>query len=393
MINPSFKNAKILIVDDNASNIELLENLLEQTGYNDVKSTNDSREVVGLYESFQPDLILLDLMMPYLSGYEVMDQLKDIIPPKTYLPILVLTAEISFETKRRALSGGAKDFLSKPFDLNEVTIRIKNLLETRYLHQLLETQNKNLALKVKERTRQLEKTNRELMMANQELEVLDKAKLEFLNIISHEIRTPLNGIKGFAGILKDGIDSPQLLEYLNYLEISAERLQNFSMQALLITELRTRSCKLEPEQIPIQKLLESTKANLKSKIEAKNIQIELQKDAEISTFRADLRLIQICFDCLLDNAVKYSHSNDLVVVNVYSEGKSIAIEFIDNGVGFSPTALKNLFKFFGLGDKHIDQNTGLNLAITKLIMDIHKGEIKIQNKKPTGAVVKLLFKN
>lgn len=393
MINSTFKNANILIVDDNVSNIELLEDLLACSGYVNVHSTTDPREVVVLYETFQPDLILLDLMMPYLSGYEVMDQLQLIIPAKTYLPILVLTAEISFETKMRALSGGAKDFLSKPFDLSEVTLRIKNLLETRYLHQLLDNQNKNLASKVKQRTCELEKANKDLLAANQELEVLDKAKLEFLNIISHEIRTPLMGIKGFTEILKTRIDSPQLLEYLEYLDISAERLKKFSNQALLIAELRTKVYQIDYEDNSILMLLEYARENLKTKIEQKNIQVEFQKDAELSGINADLRLIKICFECLIDNAVKYSPTNSIVVVNAYLDSKKTVIEFIDEGVGFSAVALKSLFAFFGVGEKHIDQNTGLNLALIKLIMDAHKGKIEVQNNKTGGATVKLIFKN
>ena len=185
MINSTFKNAKILIVDDNLSNIELLEGILEQTGYTNVKSTTDPRQVIDLYHSFDPDLILLDLMMPYLSGFEVMDLLKQCIPSIAYLPILVLTSDITFETKKRALSNGAKDFLSKPFDLNEVCIRIKNLLETRHLHQLLEEQNEKLAQKVEERTADLEKAFDKIVIINKELKMLDQAKLDFLRIISH----------------------------------------------------------------------------------------------------------------------------------------------------------------------------------------------------------------
>ena len=268
-MNPSLKNANILIVDDTISNIELLESLLKHAGYSNLKSTTDSREVAELYESFQPDLILLDLMMPYLSGYDLLIQLKKLIPAKMFLPILVLTAELSHETRQRALSGGAKDFLSKPFDIDEVLVRIKNLLETRYLQQLLENHNKNLAIKVKERTRELEKVNHQLLSANQELEVLDKAKLEFLHLISHEIRTPLNGIKGFTNILKRRIDSPELLEYLQYLETSADRLEKFSNRALLITELRTQVYKIQLEVLPIFMLLDETKKQLREKIEKK----------------------------------------------------------------------------------------------------------------------------
>ena len=140
MIDSILKTAKILIVDDKQSNIDILEGLLEESGYANFQSTTDPRLVVSLFNSFKPDLILLDLMMPHLSGFEVMEQLKPLIPQGTYLPILVLTADITSESKLRALSGGAKDFLSKPFDLYEVQIRINNLLETRYLYKQIENQ-------------------------------------------------------------------------------------------------------------------------------------------------------------------------------------------------------------------------------------------------------------
>lgn len=392
MMNSTFKNAHILIVDDKVANIELLEDLLEQNGYTNVKSTTDPRQVVGLVASFNPDIILLDLMMPYMSGFEVMEELNKTISIDTYIPILVLTAEISFESKRRALTGGAKDFLSKPFDLNEVSMRIRNLLETRYLYQLIENKNLKLTVKVIERTNDLEIAYKEISKANKELESLDKAKLEFLNIISHEIRTPLNGIKGFTEILKKRIDSPQLLEFLQYLEISAERLEKFSYQALLIAQLRTKKYELYVEEIPILTLLDIVSKKLKTKLDKKNIHLEFQKDADLFTIKADLNLANICFECLIDNAIKYSPKNEIILMNVYSENGYTNIEFIDKGTGFSQVALKNLYSFFGVGDKHIDENTGLNLALTKLIMKAHKGDINVSNNE-VGATVKLIFKN
>lgn len=97
MINSKFKDSKILIVDDKESNIEVLKELLEETGYTRVEAISDSRKVIDIFKSFNPDLILLDLMMPFLSGFEVMEQLKAVIPENTYMPILVLTADISKE--------------------------------------------------------------------------------------------------------------------------------------------------------------------------------------------------------------------------------------------------------------------------------------------------------
>ncbi len=126
--------ARILIVDDEPANVDLLQFALKRAGYRDVKSTIDPMKVAGLFTEFDPDIILLDLHMPGLDGFEVMAQLSDLVPPDTYLPVLVLTADLAPEIKRRALAGGAKDFLVKPFDVDEVILRIRNMLEMRQLH-------------------------------------------------------------------------------------------------------------------------------------------------------------------------------------------------------------------------------------------------------------------
>ena len=148
MLNSNLKNAKILIVDDHLLNIELLTGYLQMQGFNDIQSTTEPLKAIGLYNSFEPDLILLDLMMPLLSGYDVLEQLKPLIPPHVYLPVLVLTADISPNAKQRALASGARDFLIKPFDFIEVLLRIRNMLETRYLYQQLEKKNQILEEKV-----------------------------------------------------------------------------------------------------------------------------------------------------------------------------------------------------------------------------------------------------
>ena len=162
MIDSTYKNANILIVVDKKANIDVLEGLLEELEYRSIKSETDPRKVAGLLVSFKPDLILLDLMMPFLSGFEVMEEINSIIPAGTYLPILVLTADITPEAKKRALSGGAKDFLSKPFDLTEISLRIRNLLETRFLHQMLLNQNQSLKRSVVADDRRKSRKNRRL---------------------------------------------------------------------------------------------------------------------------------------------------------------------------------------------------------------------------------------
>ena len=184
MNDSTFKKAKILIVDDQQANIDVLTGLLDVKGYTNYTTTNDSRQVFKLFDELKPDLLLLDLIMPHISGYQVMLDLKSLIPSGTYTPILVLTADITPEAKQKALVCGASDFLSKPFDLIEVDLRIKNLLSIRLLHKQLENQNQILENRVKEKTKELEKTSIDLNVAKEKAEQSDKLKTELFNQIS-----------------------------------------------------------------------------------------------------------------------------------------------------------------------------------------------------------------
>ncbi len=145
-------DASILIVDDQQTNISLLEQLLSEVGYAHVSSTMNPQEVCALHRENHYDLILLDLQMPVMDGFQVMERLQE-IEPEDYVPILVLTAQPAH--KLRALQSGAKDFISKPFDLIEVRTRIHNMLEVRLLYTKLANYNKELERTVMERTAEL----------------------------------------------------------------------------------------------------------------------------------------------------------------------------------------------------------------------------------------------
>ena len=146
---------KILIVDDEPANVALLEDMLGEQGYTQLKSTTDSRRVLELCDEFDPDLILLDLFMPHVDGFAVLESLRG-DRSEVYLPIIVLTADVNEETKRRALNLGATDFLNKPLDYIEVLLRIRNILETRRIHRLLDNRCAALEDAVHARTSELQ---------------------------------------------------------------------------------------------------------------------------------------------------------------------------------------------------------------------------------------------
>jgi putative two-component system response regulator len=147
---------KILIVDDQPANVVLVRSILERAGYSNLHGESDPRIVQDWVQEHEPDLIILDLHMPQRDGFQVMNDLRQILSTDEYLPILVITADITQEVKRRALRGGATDFLTKPFDHIEVRLRVGNLLQTRDMHRRLFNYSLHLEDLVRERTAQLE---------------------------------------------------------------------------------------------------------------------------------------------------------------------------------------------------------------------------------------------
>src|ERR1700730_16922720 len=156
--DPLLHRMKILIVDDEPANVALLKELLVEGGYSRIQSVIDARSALGTFATFQPDLVLLDLMMPHIDGFGILEALRSEAESEAFLPVVVLTADVNEETKRRALSAGATDFLCKPFDHTEVLLRIRNLLESRRAHLLLDNQRAALEDAVRERTSELRAT-------------------------------------------------------------------------------------------------------------------------------------------------------------------------------------------------------------------------------------------
>ncbi|CAA9254541.1 MAG: hypothetical protein AVDCRST_MAG77-2369 [uncultured Chloroflexi bacterium] len=159
----SVHSARILIIDDQLTNVRLLEMILRTAGFTAVHGSTDPEQAGLLFVEYAPDLVLLDLHMPRVDGFMVLEQIKHLITPGDFLPVVILSGDATREAKQRALAGGAKDFLTKPFDATEVLLRIRNLLDTRSLHLRLREHNRLLEDKVLERTRDLEQAQREII--------------------------------------------------------------------------------------------------------------------------------------------------------------------------------------------------------------------------------------
>jgi putative two-component system response regulator len=141
---PQICAAKILIIDDEDADIRVLEWAFQTAQFPNFRSVTDSTKALDVFKQFQPDIVLLDLNMPEPDGFTVLKQLRATAPVEDFLPVLVLTGQNTTETRRQAMAAGANDFLGKPVDYTEVMLRIRNLLQTRFLHQQARGMQKQL---------------------------------------------------------------------------------------------------------------------------------------------------------------------------------------------------------------------------------------------------------
>jgi len=158
------RGADVLVVDDEAANVALVESILERNGFTRIRSTTDPRQFRTMFTDQRPDIVLLDLHMPHVSGLEILRDVGGLLEPEEYLPVLVLSADITAKARRDALGAGATDFLTKPFDTTEVGLRVLNCLETRRVHLRLEGQRRELDGLIRQRTAALEVSHLESLI-------------------------------------------------------------------------------------------------------------------------------------------------------------------------------------------------------------------------------------
>jgi len=269
--------------------------------------------------------------------------------------------------------------------ISTIALAIKNARDK------LQNVNQWLEKTVEERTADLHKAHIELENAHRELSRLDQAKTEFLRLISHEIRTPLNGILGFTNLMKDLPQAPEVAEIFDILDTSVNRLEQFSRVALWITALKTKDIDIHKTVLKPADLIALAKKTLEDKLEEKNISLITEGEMVTATVSGDPEMLGICMKSLLKNAGHYSPEGGSVYFRATAREKQVVIEFTDEGPGFSPEALKNLFKPFSPGEQHIDQNIGLDLALVKMIADAHGAGIEAGNQAEGGAYVRLAF--
>ena len=373
---------KILIVDDIPKNIQILGNILSKEDYQ-IAYAQSGEQALAITHHQKFDLILLDIMMPEMDGFEVCKVLKE-NPETSETPVIFLTAKADMNSIVKGFAVGGQDYITKPFNASELLARTETHIQLHEQKIALAKMNEILEEKVKERTLQLEK-------AYKRLNQLEKAKTDFLDIISHELRTPLNGITGLTTLLNLTELSDEQQEYIHYLEDVANRLNRFSETALLITDLR--AIRNQPDFLPtqIKYVVESALKQFEENNRGKYQSVQLEMKEEDLQVAANTTLVKKSLEMLIDNACKFGGPNVNIRLSISSDENHVFLSCDDNGPGFSKDSQKRLFELFSTGDVLHQEGTGLSLAAIKLIMDYHNGKIEVNNKKGGGALVRLIF--
>jgi signal transduction histidine kinase len=387
----SIPPAKILVVDDEPSNVRLLERMLELFGGLEWRCTTDPREAIPLFAEFQPDLVLTDLHMPHLDGYQVMEQLKQIIPEDSFLPIVVLTADATPETRRKALFAGASDFITKPLDTTEVQLRIRNLLENRFLNLKLEDQ-------VRQRTVELEKALDQLR-ATQE-QVVKQERLRALGMmaggIAHDFNNALTMMLGYGELMLPWFKktAPEVKEhgYLKHIIAAAQdathvvgRLRDFSRPA----DADDPRSPLEMNNL-CEQAIAFTTPKWKVKARAAGVTIEVLTDfSEVPRILGSAPEIRETMTNLIFNAVDAMPAGGTITVRTRSDGPNVRIDISDTGIGMTEDEkARCLEPFFTTKG---ERGTGLGLAVVYGIIQRHGGTIEISSEKGKGTTFSLLL--
>ena len=376
----------ILIVDDTPTNIQLLAEVLHAHYRLKVATAGKTAlEIAGKPES-RPDLILLDIMMPEMDGYEVCRRLKQ-DPATQGIPVIFITAKNDVVDEELGLRLGAADYLTKPVKVSILLQRIGNLLEREQLRKEVETQRDQLEARVAERTLALS-------IAKEAAEAANRAKSVFLANMSHELRTPMNGILGMSELLRRRVTDPKALDQLSKLTQSAQRLLGLINDILDISKIEAERLTLEQVSFSLGEVLENLISLLEVKLAEKGLRAFINLAPEIAgmTFQGDpLRLGQILLN-LAGNAVKFTEQGSINLrVLLLEESDAdilLRIEVQDSGIGITPEDQKRLFNAFEQADGSMTRKyggTGLGLCISKRLVQMMGGEIGVTSAPGQGS--------
>jgi two-component system sensor histidine kinase/response regulator len=376
--------SEIMIVDDNPANLKLLEDMLRQQGH-EVCSFPRGRLALARATRHPPALILLDINMPEMNGYEVCERLKA-NPEIARIPVIFLSALSETQDKVKAFQSGAVDYISKPFQFEEVHARVETHLKLHHLQRELEFHNERLEKAVAVRTC-------ELAEANAKLTILDRSKDEFLKLISHELRTPLNGILGVSEILLDGMPSTVANDDLKEVfERSRRRLLSMIDHALILTEIDVGGIHLRSAQVSLQVVLSRAIEKTTEFAALHYVALEPPPLCPYHVQEGDDDLFAGAVQALLEIAVRFSDEGETVRMTQEVTSDSLNVVIESCGKTIPDPVLPRLFELFSVDESSTPgRDLGLGPAVAYRILSLFGAKVTVANREPSGIRLTVSF--
>jgi signal transduction histidine kinase len=375
--------ARVFVIDDHPSNVALLQAVLTRAGIHRIFTETDSRQVLPRLGEVDPDLIVLDLHMPHLDGFAVLAQIRE-YAPSDYLPVLVLTADTTATASERALSAGAQDFVTKPFNNSEVVLRARNLLETRFLYTSLRS---SIVRQAGDRLREERRLSEALFTereAVERLQHLDGVKDTMLQTISHDLRNPISAVLVMTGMLAADATgsqplSPQVRSTLiAKVETSVQRMDR------LLTDLLDS----DPMRGPADRLLACDVGELVRRVLASlDIAQEHPVETDIRSVSAIIDPVHVerIVENLLANARNHLAPGVPIWVKTGPLDDGVLITVEDAGPGIPADLVDSLFQPFRRGADAGSDGMGLGLWLVSRFAQLHGGRAWVDQRSGGGA--------
>lgn len=364
------KNPLILIVDDIPKNLQVLSSILNSENYQ-ISFASNGKQALSVVETTLPDLILLDIMMPEMDGFEVCERLMS--DPRTkHIPIIFLTGKVETEDIVKGFSLGAVDYVTKPFNAVELLSRVRNHLELKLSKDAIVSYSK-----------QLEKYQ-------EELKQVIASKDKFFSIIAHDLRGPFSGFIGLSELLVDeyeALEKEEISQIADSMNKAAKRLFEFLENLLEWSRSQMGRMEYNPIRIDLKSLFERNVALISDTAEKKEITLISEAEQGMAV-KADNYMLNTIMRNLLSNAVKFTKPGGNVTVAAFNgDSEFVTIKVIDNGVGMNEDIKQKLFnietKYSTPGTAN-ESGTGLGMILCKELVDKNGGNISVESEKNVG---------
>ncbi len=371
-------SGRILVVDDNEDLVEMLSAVLSLEGYEPIPAFNGQDAVDAMSEQ-HPDLVLLDRALPDFDGLEVCERIKS-VDRAHFLPVIMVTAAAHRDDKLVGLAKGVDDYITKPFDMDELVAKVRVMLRIKATED-----------KLRQRTDELARLHEAEKAMVKRLTELDSLKSQFIATASHELRTPLSIIKGFTNLLlrRDdfGFDRPTEEEYLQLIDAQVNALTSLIDDMLSASRIESGRVRLQRERVELVPLVHRVLRTFAVTAEGRKIDMAIER-ADPAVAYADPQHTEQVFVNLMSNALKYSYDGGAVRVLIVDGADQITVGVRDGGVGIPADQVEQLFtKFTRLENPRTVEagGTGLGLFIARNWVEANGGRIWAESADGAGS--------